>query len=236
MFKIDAEKEILPESEQHLFRSRVMKIMYLAIRTRPYLLNAISFLSTRMGKCTSEDMEKLHQVYCYINSTTDLFLTLQGDDPVHVRAWIDAARGLHHDMRGHTEGNTSLGKRIVELKIDKAKCNTKLTCESELIGIADYMSVPIQIREFLEELGYNVGPATIYQDNLSTMKLIERGRPGSDNTRHIAMRHFFAKDRVDNGEVEFVYCPTADMVADILTKPLVGKAFFKHRKELLNLP
>ena len=223
MFKIDAEKEILPESEQHLFRSRVMKIMHLAIRTRPDLFNAISFLSTRMGKCTSEDMEKLHQVYCYINSTTDLFLTLQGDDPVHVRAWIDAAHGLHDDMRGHTGGNTSLGKRIVELKIDKAKCNTKLTCESELIGIADYMSVPIQIREFLEELGYNVEPATIYPDKQST--------------RHIAMmRHFFAKDRVDNGEVEFVYCPTADIVADILTKPLVGKAFFKHRKKLLNLP
>ena len=34
--------------------------------------------------------------------------------------------------------------------------------------------------------------------------------------RQINTRYFFIKDRVDNGEVTIVYCPTDDMVADII--------------------
>ena len=35
-------------------------------------------------------------------------------------------------------------------------------------------------------------------------------------SRHINIPYFFIKDRVDNDEVTIVYCPTDDMVADII--------------------
>ena len=39
---------------------------------------------------------------------------------------------------------------------------------------------------------------------------------------------------VDDGTIEIVYCGTAEMVADILTKPLVGAKFQCMRAKILN--
>ena len=55
-------------------------------------------------------------------------------------------------------------------------------------------------------------------------------------SRHIAIRYFFVKDRIESKEVDVQYCPTEMLTADILTKPLVGTKFYQHRHALLNLP
>ena len=44
-------------------------------------------------------------------------------------------------------------------------------------------------------------------------------------SRHINIRHFFVKDRIDKGELTVEHCPTELMIADYLTKPLQGKQF-----------
>ena len=76
--------------------------------------------------------------------------------------------------------------------------------------------------------------AVIYQDNTSTITMAEKGRSTSDRTRHIHVRYFFIKDRIDSNELQLVYVPTKDMIADILTKPLQGDLFRKLRALLLN--
>ena len=42
------------------------------------------------------------------------------------------------------------------------------------------------------------------------------------------------RDRIRSREVQVDYCPTEEMVADVLTKPLQGAAFRKFRDQLLN--
>jgi hypothetical protein len=89
-------------------------------------------------------------------------------------------------------------------------------------------------REFLIAQGYDVGPAVVFQDNQSTMAMISNGASKSDRTRHISIRHFWTKERVDNGELKFNYVATDEMTADVLTKPLQGEKFLKLRAKLLN--
>ena len=76
------------------------------------------------------------------------------------------------------------------------------------------------VRYFLEEHGYSMGPAKIYQDNMSTIAMIKNGKSTSNRTRHIAIRFFFVADRVNSKEIEIEYMQTGEMLADILTKPL----------------
>ena len=38
-------------------------------------------------------------------------------------------------------------------------------------------------------------------------------------TKHIKEKFFFIKDRVDDGEIKVIDCPTEEMWADIMTKP-----------------
>ena len=51
----------------------------------------------------------------------------------------------------------------------------------------------------------------------------------------MSVRYFFAKDYIERGEIRVTYTPTEDMVSDLLTKPLMGQAFAKHRRTLLNV-
>ena len=71
------------------------------------------------------------------------------------------------------------------------------------------------------------------EDNSATIHLVKNGRSTSDRTKHIELRHFFVKQYLDNVTFELVHCPTEEMIADILTKPLQGEQFFKLRALLL---
>jgi hypothetical protein len=76
----------------------------------------------------------------------------------------------------------------------------------------------------------------VYQDNQSAMLLEKNGTASSGKrTRHINIRYYFVKDRIDNGELRVEYCPTEEMLADIFTKPLQGALFRKFRDRLLNI-
>jgi hypothetical protein len=66
------------------------------------------------------------------------------------------------------------------------------------------------------------------------MKMMMDGKGSSDRTKHISVRYFWMKEKVDNNEIKFEYVPTKNMVSDILTKPLSGKQFVKLRNKLLN--
>ena len=90
------------------------------------------------------------------------------------------------------------------------------------------------ILHFLVEQGYQIGPATVYQDNKSTIALAEKGRSTSDRTRHIHIRYYFIKDRIDSKDVRIEYMQTGLMLADLLTKPLQGELFRRLRNQLLN--
>ena len=81
--------------------------------------------------------------------------------------------------------------------------------------------------------GHCTGPLIVYQDNLSTMALIKRGRPGSERSRHIDIRFFWLKERVDSGEAIIEHKSSADMGrANTLSKAVQGAQFVSERDAL----
>ena len=85
----------------------------------------------------------------------------------------------------------------------------------------------------LIDQGYDIPPVTVYQDNQAAIRLMENGFTSSSRTRHIDIRYFFIKDRIENGDVKIEYLHTKQMIADFLTKPLVGELFYRLRDLLL---
>jgi hypothetical protein len=53
--------------------------------------------------------------------------------------------------------------------------------------------------------------------------------------KHIDIRYFFVKDKVDKGEVKIEHCSTKKMVADFFTKPLQGTLFIQCRNIIMNI-
>ena len=88
---------------------------------------------------------------------------------------------------------------------------------------------------FIQAQGYETECVGLYQDNISTQLLIKNGKMSSGKkTKHIKAKFFFIKDRVDDGEIKVIDCPTEEMWGDIMTKPLQGTAFREMRAELMN--
>jgi hypothetical protein len=134
-------------------------------------------------------------------------------------------------MRGHTGGGLTLGRGFPIITSTKQKLNTRSSTESELVGVDDMMPSILWSRYFLEAQGYKVNDNVIFQDNQSTMLLERNGKASSSKrTKHINVRYFFITDRISRGEVQVLeWCPTGDMVADFMTKPLQGSTFKKFR-------
>jgi hypothetical protein len=91
------------EEERARFHSIVAKLLYLAKRTKPECLTAVSFLATRVTRCTADDIGKLTRLLRYIRRTKDRGVVLRpGHLGISVRVFVDAAFGVHADLRSHT--------------------------------------------------------------------------------------------------------------------------------------
>ena len=103
------------------------------------------------------------------------------------------------------------------------------------MAIDDVVSKILWTRRFIESQGFKVSANLVYRDNTSSMKLEMNGRASaSKRTRHFNIKYFFITDLIERGEVEIKYCPTDDMLADYMTKPVVGTKFMDFRDMILN--
>ena len=66
-------------------------------------------------------------------------------------------------------------------------------------------------------------PTLLNQDNISAILLKTSGRASSSKrTKHIKVKYYFIKDKVDQKEITIEHCPTKQMWTDINTKHKTG--------------
>ena len=236
LFEVRENIARLPEDQAKLFHRIVAKMLFVCKRGRPDVQVAIAFLSTRTTKSDDDDWRKLRRLMRYLKTTQNLTLTLKAEDLTVIKWWVDASYAVHDNMRSHTGATMTLGGGAVYSKSTKQKLNTKSSTEAELVAASDMSGQILWTKEFLQAQGYKVKKNILYQDNKSAILLEKNGSlSSSQRTRHINVRYFFIKDKVDNGDIEVIYCPTGEMLADFFTKPLQGKQFELFRERILGL-
>ncbi|CAN0404580.1 unnamed protein product [Ectocarpus fasciculatus] len=109
----------------------------------------------------------------------------------------------------------------------RQKIVTKSSTEAEIVALSDGISHVLWSMEWLGAQGHSVRPVVVYQDNQSVLSLMKSGKNPGHRTKHMNIRYFFVKNRVELGDVSLTYLPTADMVADMMTKPLNGATLRK---------
>jgi hypothetical protein len=207
-----------------MFHLLTMQLQYLAQRGCPDILQAVSFLSSRVQQPE------------YLQSTKDLVLRLSTDTQGTIYWWVDVSYAVHPNMHGHTGGTMSMGRGSVYSTSTKQKLVTRSSTECELVGIHDVMPQIEWTKLFLEAQGYAMQDTVLYQDNMSAILLEKNGRASSSKrTKHIHQRYFYVKEKVDNGDIRVEHCPTEQMMADFFTKPLRGSLFRKLRDHNMNI-
>jgi hypothetical protein len=229
LFEVSEDAELLQKKDAELFHTIVAKLLYLCKRARPDITTAVIFLTGRVREPTIEDEKKLIRVLQYLKGTPNIVLTLGIDDSKKVKSYIDASFGVHQKKVSQTGTFITLGRGAVYTKAGKQGLNTKSSTEAELVGVSDMIGQAIWTKNFLTIQETKIDQVTLYQDNESTIALIKNGQSNSIGTRHIDLRYFFVKNRIESGEVTLEHMPATEMVADIFTKPLQGELFVKFR-------
>ena len=77
--------------------------------------------------------------------------------------------------------------------------------EAELVAVTEASYQVLWTRNFLLEQGYQLSPATMFQDNPSTVQLLKNGKSNTERTRHIDIRYLITADRIERVEIQVIY-------------------------------
>ena len=92
------------------------------------------------------------------------------------------------------------------------------TAEAEFDALCQFTREAAYIRNLLLEMGLPQSKPTVIMEDNQPCIAISRNPVTSTRTKHVALRFNFVREHISNGSIDVVYCPTADMIADALTK------------------
>lgn len=75
------------------------------------------------------------------------------------------------------------------------------------------------------------GCVTVMEDNQGAIALA-KNPVAHARTKHIDIRYHYIREALQSGLIDLQYCPTSEMNADLLTKPLPKGPFVKLRLAL----
>lgn len=144
------------------------------------------------------------------------------------------------DWAGDTETRKSLSAHVYMLNGGPILWHCKQqqgvatsTSEAEFVSASTAGKSAEWLRRILTGMGMKQhGPTPIYEDNKGC-RLMSENPVQKSRTRHIDVSQHKVRELVHNNVVRLLDCPTADMVADTLTKALPAPAFRKHRDTIL---
>jgi hypothetical protein len=140
----------------------------------------------------------------------------------------DASYAEHADGKSHSGGVTGFESDTschFAYIWGKQPVVAKSVGEAELIAknkVGDHI---VWGCEMLDELGYPQGCVPMYVDSTCAMQMMKQGTGSFKRAKHIKVRFFWMKELLDEGKIKLINVPTDELVADILTKPMLGGKF-----------
>jgi hypothetical protein len=99
--------------------------------------------------------------------------------------------------------------------------------EAELYALGDAIKEAMFLRNVLSELGIEHQAGTIVlEDNTAAIEIAGDPRHHA-RVKHMGIRLSLIRETVANGTVKLEWCPTAHMLADLLTKALPQETFWR---------
>jgi len=113
----------------------------------------------------------------------------------------------------------------------KQSCVALSSAEAEYIALSDACQEVLWLIKLLQDFQENVQlPVKMYEDNQSCIKLANNQK-FSKRSKHIDTKYHFIKDLSKDDKISLEYCPSENMIADMLTKELQQVKLRKLSKE-----
>jgi hypothetical protein len=230
--QLSADGELL-DTNAYPYSELVGSLLYLSTCTRPDLAQAVGALARYMSKPTVDHWQVAKGVLRFVAGTADHGVTF-GRGSSGLVGFCDADFAGDMDTRRSTTGYAfCLFGGAISWNSRLQPTVAVSTVEAEYMAAAAAVKEALWLRVLLAELGVPVQPLRVHCDSQGAIKLLKHPI-ASQRSKHIDVLYHFAREKVMAGDVDFTYIGTADMVADIFTKPL-SKSKFELCKSALGV-
>jgi Reverse transcriptase (RNA-dependent DNA polymerase) len=232
----------------------VGRLQWLAHSTRPDIARVTTQLSRYVAAPRQSHWHAAKYVLRYLAGTRTHGLRFGGacsgsaaggsEHALAIKGYCDASHADDIDSRrSHTGYVNLMAGAAVSWNAQLQQTPAVSTAEAELQAAGSATRESLYLRKLRHDLGAKAVPLQILAprradgsedaynmlcDNQACLALVKNpcfhGR-----AKHIDIIHHFVRDRVMRREVKFDYCPTDQMVADCLTKPLKKQVFERCR-------
>jgi hypothetical protein len=169
---------------------------------------------------TEEHMDAVRRIFRYVKGTIDFKLVLGGSmESMMLKGFSDADWGANDTTRKSISGYCfTLGAGAITWSSKKQKSVALSSTEAEYMALTQAVKEAIWLNRLLEDLDHKAsGGVPILVDNQSCIALAKNPEFHS-RTKHIDIQYHFIREKVELGVINLEYCPTKQMVADVLTK------------------
>ena len=202
--------------------------------TRPDLAAAVGVLSQFAADPCPTHWQALKRVLRYLKSTETHGLQFSSCGSAKLLGYSDADWAGDIESRRSTSGYVfTLNNGCVSWRSKKQRSVALSSTEAEYMALSEATQEAVWLKVFLCELGEMTidESVKIYEDNQGSIALAKNPE-FHKRTKHIDIRYHFVREKVEDGQVNLVYCPTQDMLADMMTKPIVSVQFDFLRSKL----
>ncbi|UYV75014.1 hypothetical protein LAZ67_12002096, partial [Cordylochernes scorpioides] len=227
-----SDEKLLPNNVQ--YQQLIGSLLYLSVVSRPDIAAPVCILSSRNQNPRNCDWNAAKRIVRYLKTTKELELRISNQKPPTLEAYSDATWASDNTDRKSLSGNLFLlGSNPISWMTGKQGCVSLSSTEAELISAAEASQELLWLLDLLKDLELEQkAPIYFHQDNQSCLKICSSEKVSS-RTKHIATKIHHLKDLQKKTVIKMIYCPTGDMKADILTKPLPRPTFKKLRYNLV---
>jgi hypothetical protein len=224
--------DLVSKTLQSKYHTSVCRALYLSKRTRVDILLDVSHHSSKVTCTTEKNLAQLKQMMSYVQTELYRGVVFKGGGNLTPEVYGDSGFMVHSDCRSRGGTISTMCGGAVGGYSTKQTILAKSSTEAELVELNTASGKAVEMGRFLAGFGDPVVAIPVYQDNKSVLTMIKTGKPTSTRTKHIAMQYFSVIEYEKDGKVTFVWVRTEDMMADILTKALVGWVFRRFRDVL----
>lgn len=204
------------------YLNAVGALLYLSLTTRPDIAHAASVLARFSSNPGPIHWKAVKHLMRYVKGTKNLKLVYRPDESGQLfTSYADADHG------GSKDSGKSTGGYLIKCGTGAVSWRSKLqpivalsTTEAEYVAAVEAGKEMIWMRNLLGELGYKfTAPSILCMDNQSAIS-VAKNPEHHGRMKHLDLRWYWLRDVVEDGLITPQFIPTAEMPADLLTKPL----------------
>ena len=224
--RLEKDDGVSAEVDPILYQSMVGSLLYAACATRPDIAQAVGAVAKFCSKPTEAHLTAVKRILKYLKGSASLALKYQKLEANPLIGYCDADWAGDRDDRHSTSGTIFLMAGGPISWFSKKQAIVALsTSEAEYVALCAATQEAVWLRRLLADLKVTTsGPTLLMEDNQGAIA-ISKNPTVHARTKHIDIRYHYVREAVQDGIIDLRYCPTDQMIADLMTKPLPRRLF-----------